>query len=339
MFISNNFNTSLTTENQAQLYFHRRTLARARYRNHHGKWASSPFQLPSMSGRTIMVRRWNHLPLATTALTEGVAPAGQTPSHSDVEARLVQHGDFVSLTDYVTFSAQNDLLREFTDLLGDQEGYTIDAVDRDTATAGTNVVYSNGSARSQVNSIISSAVLDRAIRTLLDEAAEPLVSGTQPGSMPVNANVFPTMPAYPAVISPSILFDLQNLPDFKFPSQYPGAMPDEVGRYRQLAFFCAPDPSSLGGGAKVFLGAGAASTTVKNTGGNADVHVIMIFAQGGFMKVPTTMTTSAFYAKPFGSAGTADPLDQIATLGWKTNTLRMRANENWLCRIETAVSL
>jgi N4-gp56 family major capsid protein len=40
--------------------------------------------------------------------------------------------------------------------------------------------------------------------------------------------------------------------------------------------------------------------------------------------------------KPLGSAGSADPLDQRATSGWKAITTTKILNDSWIVRIEHA---
>lgn len=318
-----------------QAYFSKKLLTRARYRNLHARWAAST-DLPSKEGKTIIVRRYLHLALALSPLTEGVPPSGKGVTLDDFQATLLQHGDFIALSDYAEWTQKDPILQHWTMLLGEQEGYTIDAVDRDTAVAGTNVIYSNGSARNTVTDIFDFNDLDRAIRVMSDNGAETMVGGNSGNT---TENSYPTMPAYPAITSPSVLFDLQNISGFKWAAEYKGAMDGEMGRYKQLAFFSAPDPSALGAGAKKFASAGGTSTLVKNTAGTVDVYTILVFGENGFTKVPLAGKTSSFYAKPLGSAGTADPLEQVATIGWKTIGARLRTNENWLTRMEGAVSL
>ena len=318
-----------------QAYFQKKLLTRARYRNFHARWAAES-ELPTRSGKTVVMRRYLHLALATSPLTEGVPPAGKTPSLDDFSATVVQHGDFVAMSDYAQWTQQDPILQHWTMLLGEQEGYSLDSVDRDTAVAGTTVIYANGSARNTLTEIVDFNDLDRAIRTLGNNGAGKLLSGNQEND---SVNSHPTMPAWPAVTLPDVIFDLQNISGYKWASEYRGAAEGETGRYKQIAFFEAPDPSSLGAGGKKFASGGGASTTIKNTAGTADVYTILIFGENGFTKVPLVGKTSSFYAKPLGSAGTADPLEQVATIGWKTATARLRTNENWLCRIECGASL
>lgn len=319
-----------------QAFYSKRTLVRAQHKNYHGRFATSTDQIPTMQGKTIVMRRWLHLAMALSPLTEAVPPAGKTPDLDDYQATLYQHGDFIAMSDMAQWTAKDPVLQYWTALLGEQEGYTIDAVDRDTAISGTNVIYSNGTARTDITEIFDFNDLDRAIRVLADAGAETMLGGNQSNT---TQNSYPTMPAYPAITAPSVLFDLQNIDGFKWAADYRGASEGEMGRYKQLAFFQAPDPSSLGAGAKVYASGGGSSTLVKNTAGTVNVYTILVFAQNGFTKVPLNGKTSAFYAKPLGSSGVADPLDQVGTIGWKTTGARLRTNENWLCRIEGAVSL
>lgn len=321
-----------------QAYYSKKLLERAKYRNLHARFAADA-SMPGKEGKTVIMRRYLHLALALSPLTEGVAPAGKTPSLDDYQATLYQHGDFIAMSDYAQWTMKDPILQHWTMLLGEQEGYTIDAVDRDTAIAGTNVIYANGTQRTDLTEIVDFNDLDRAIRVLSNKAAEKQLGGNSGNS---TENSFPTMAAYAAITVPDVIFDLQNITGpqgFKWASEYKGAADGEVGRYKQLAFFEAPDPSSLNAGGKKYAGGGGTSSLVKNTTGTADVYTILIFGKNGFTKVPLNGKSSSFISKPLGSAGTADPLDQIATIGWKTIGARLITNQDWLCRVECCASL
>lgn len=321
-----------------QAYYEKKLLTRAKYRNLHARFAASS-DMPSKSGKTVIMRRYAHLALALSPLSEGVAPAGKTPTLDDFQATVNQHGDFIALSDYAQWTMKDAILQHWTMLLGEQEGMTIDSVDRDTAIAGTNVIRSNGTDRTDVLEIVDFNDLDRAIRVLANEGAEKHLGGNSGND---SQNSFPTMAAYAAITVPDVIFDLQNITGpngFRWASEYKGASEGEIGRYKQIAFFEAPDPSGLGAGGKKYAGGGATSALVKNTAGTADVYTILIFGKNGFTKVPLNGHSSSFISKPLGSAGSADPLDQIATIGWKTIGARLITNQDWLCRIECAASL
>lgn len=334
--LSTNLTTSISPSPDAtQSFYHRELLERAKYNEFYGRWADS-VSLESKKGKTVIMRRYAHLALALSPLAESEPPTGKTPTLEDYQATLKQFGDFIALSDYADFTGIDDYQRHWVGLLGEQAGYTMDAVDRDVVTAGTNVFYSNGAARTDVVSIIDENDLDRAIRDLSNGGAMKLLSGNQ-GSTTVGSS--PIMAAYPAVVLPNVCFDLQNLNNFKWASEYKGAIEGEVGRYKQLAFFESADPSSLGAGGKKFNSGGGSSTAVDNTAGTVNVYTIMIFGKHGFTRVPLNAGSTKVIRKALGSAGTADPLDQLQTMGWKNTSARLITNQDWLCRIECAVSL
>lgn len=334
--ISTNLVTSLSPSPDAtQSFYHRELLDRAKYSEYYGRWADS-VSLDSKQGKTIIMRRYAHLAMALSPLTESVPPSGKTPTLEDYQATLKQFGDFIALSDYADFTGIDDYQRHWVGLLGEQAGYTMDAVDRDVAAAGTSVIYSNGAARTDVTSIIDENDLDRAIRLLSNNGGMKILGGNQ-GSTTVGSS--PIMAAYPAVTSPNVLFDAQNLNNFKWASDYKGAVEGEVGRYKQIAFFESPDPSSLGAGAKKFNSGGGSSTAVENTTGTVNVYTIILFAKHGFTRVPLSAGTTKIIRKSLGSAGTADPLDQLQTMGWKNTSARLITNQAWVVRIECAVSL
>lgn len=318
-----------------QSFYVRELLLRAKYNELYGRFADSA-DLPAKSGKVVIMRRYSHLAIAISPLSEGVPPAGKTPSLTDYQATVKQFGDFIALSDYADATGIDDYQRHWAGLLGEQAGYTMDAVDRDVVTAGTTVVYSNGAARTDVIAIIDENDLDRAIRTLSNNGAQKSLSGNAGSS---NVGSTPIMAAYPAVTLPDVMFDLQNLNGFKWASDYKGAVEGEVARYKQIAFFESPDPSSLGAGGKKFSSGGGSSTAVKNTAGTVDVYTIMLFGKHGFTRVPLNAGSTKMYRKPLGSAGTADPIEQIQTMGWKNSSARLITNQNWLVRIECAASL
>lgn len=332
--VSTNLVTSLSPSPDAtQSFYNKELLERAKYQEHYGRWADV-VPLASKKGKTIIMRRYAHLAMALSPLAEGVPPAGKTPTLTDFQATLQQFGDFIALSDYADFTGIDEYQRHWAGLLGEQGGYTMDAVDRDVATAGTNVIYSNGAARNAVSSIIDENDLDRAIRTLSNVGGMKLLAGNQSTA----EYIHPIMAAYPAVTLPAVLFDLQNLANFKWASEYKGGVEGEVGRYKQIAFFESPDVSSLGAGGKKFAAAGASSTAVQNTAGTVDVFTIMLFAKHGFTRVPMDSASMKLIRKSLGSAGTSDPLDQVQTMGWKNTSARLITNQNWLVRIECAAS-
>ena len=72
--------------------------------------------------------------------------------------------------------------------------------------------------------------------------------------------------------------------------------------------------------------------------GSIDVHCTMILAADYYGISRISGEAMKNIVKALGSAGTADPLEQRSTSGWKATFLTKRLNENFAVRIEHAVS-
>ena len=333
--------TSLATNPDiTQTYFDKLLLTRAEYYSYHSRWATAR-PLKQKTGKNVVFRRYTHINPAISALVEGVPPAGQIPPLTDFTAVLSQFGDVIATTDFAEMTQTDPFLNEFYEILGEQAGYSVDMIYRDVAVSGTgNVIFANGTSRANISSILDNNDLDRIQRSLIAVGARMMIDGAGPTSM--NSNMMPVLPGFPVVIHPFIYNDLQNISGFLSVEKYKtsgGMMPGECGRYRNLVFFLAPDPDSLGGGAKVVSGAGAASTSVDNKAGLANVYLTLAFGREGFTIVPLDGTSTRTITKGRTEGGPANPLEQVGTMGWITSLTSLRTNENWLGRIESAASL
>ena len=125
--------------------------------------------IPNKSGTdTIKFRRYTNLTAATTALSEGITPAGSSLSITDITATVLQYGDFITLTDVVTFETPDPILTETSQLLGDQAGDTLDQLCRNIVVAGTNVMFATGTERNDITAAakLTSTLVKKAVRTL-----------------------------------------------------------------------------------------------------------------------------------------------------------------------------
>jgi N4-gp56 family major capsid protein len=325
----------------SQTYYVKQLLKRAKDKMLYSKYADE-VPLPKHAGKNVMFRRYAYLPLAQVPLAEGVPPTGHVPTLADQVYALQQFGDYIAITDLLDYTAIDNVQSEWVGLLGDQYGMTMDAVDRDVVTgSGFTTFYSNGTTRAGLNTAITAASLDLAIRHLTNKGAEKILGGNA-GTTTVGT--VPVMPAYVAITTPDVMYTVQNIPGYRSAQEYRGAAEDEVGRYRSIAFFESPDPftapggTALGSGAKVYVGGGATgvTTTMKNDGTNANVYSMVIFGKHAFTVVPVDALSSRLYRKPLGSSGVADPIDQIMSIGWKNTSARGITNPDWAVKIESA---
>lgn len=299
--------------------------------------------LSQRNGNTIVFRRIAALPFAIAALTEGVPPGGRQISKSDVTATIQQWGDYVTLTDMVKATVEHPILNDTNRVLGEQAAQTIDILMRNEANAGTQVLYGGGVlARTSLlnrTHMISTAVLDRAIRFLQQQNAgmftRMIRASTQIATFPIRA-------AYWCIVHPDIWYTLQHLPGVIPLEQYAGSsetLEMEVGNYKNIRFLMTTlQGGGANGGALPNAGGAIAGADVQANAAAptlADVYISTLFATEAIASVPLDGMSLQNIIKPLGSAGSADPLNQLCTSGWKHTGTRKRLNENFMIRIET----
>ncbi len=265
--------------------------------------------IPKNGGKTVEFRKYDPLPKITTELSEGITPDGQKLTVVPISVTVKQYGGYVALTDILLLTAIDNNLAQATKLLGSQAGRTLDTLTREVLNGGTNVQYADGSV-SRRNELTKSNKLTvdcirRAARNLKVMNAEPIDD------------------SFVAIIHPDCAYDLMNDPDWKYPHQYKDTenlYNGEIGKVAGVRFVETTE-------AKVFAGAGASGIDVYSTLVLGDNAYGVVDIQGGGLE---------HIVKQLGSAGTADPLNQRATAGWKATHATIRLVEAYMIRIETA---
>lgn len=83
-----------------------------------------PYPIPANGGKNIEFRKYDSLPKATTPLTEGVTPDGQTMNVSTVTAEVKQYGGWVPITDTLQLTAIDNNIVQATKIIASQAGRT-----------------------------------------------------------------------------------------------------------------------------------------------------------------------------------------------------------------------
>lgn len=271
--------------------------------------------IPKNKGKTIEFRRYKTLPKALTPLTEGVTPDPNSLTVTTLTATVKQYGDWISLSDVLLLTAIDNNLVEAVALLGDQAGRTLDTVTREVINAGTNVLY----APKGNTPVTARADLDGTslLNTQLIMKAAAILKGT---------NTVPFDNDYIAIVHPYVAYDLMQDPKWEEWSKYtnPEHMYNgELGKIGRVRFVESTE-------AKIWeKAAGSGSLSVystliigKNAYGVTDV-------EGGGLET---------IVKQKGSAGTADPLDQRASAGWKALKTAEILSDEYMLRIESCSS-
>lgn len=317
-----------------QAFYDRNLLARAQPAEVHGRFGQKR-PIAQRNGNQIKFRRYSQLAAASTPLTEGVTPTGSSLAVTDLTATLAQYGDFITLSDMVSMVNQDAVVTEATDVLGDQAGTTIDLARRDVLVAGTNVAYANAVAsRATVATKLVNADFDKAIRFLKVQNAKFVKEGIIAPSDKVGTGS--VRKAFIALVHPDVEFDLEQMTGYRAVSDYgsqEGVLEDEIGAYKNIRFISSTN-------CKIFAGGGALGTAgFKNNGANFDVYATLIMADNFYGVCPLSGQAMSTYVKALGSAGSADPLEQRSTVGWKATTTTKILNDAWGIRLESAASL
>lgn len=312
-------------------FYDRNLLERANPADVHGRFGQKR-PIAQRNGNQIKFRRYSALAAATTALTEGVTPTGSQLSVTDITATLAQYGDYITLTDVVSLTNQDPVVTEATDVLGDQAGLTIDQVRRDVLVAGTNVAYANGAAsRAATLTKITAADLDKAIRFLKNQNAKFLKMGIVASD---GVGTGAVRKAFIALVHPDVEYDLEQITGYRAVSDYgsqEGVLEDEIGAYKNIRFISSTN-------CKVFANATSALTAGFKGGTTNDVYATLIFGDNAYGVCPLTGKAMETVVKGLGSAGTADPLNQRSSVGWKAMTTTQILNQAWLLRLEVLAS-
>ena len=272
------------------------------------------------------------IPVATTPLVEGVTPAGSKLSNVDYTVTLSQYGDFITITDVVMDTHTDPILQQATDILGEQAALTVETLRFNVLKAGTNVFYSNGTARTDVNTAISLTV-QRQITTGLNRQNAKKITSIVASTPDYNTKSVEA--AYMAVCHPDLESDIRGMTGFKPVADYgphTSPMEGEIGSVEQVRYLSSTviAPWADGGGAK-----GAMRST---SGTSADVYPVLVFGRDAFGIVPlkgkSSMTPMVVNPKP----APGDPLGQRGTVGWKLWTATVILQEAFMARLECAAT-
>jgi N4-gp56 family major capsid protein len=177
--------------------------------------------------------------------------------------------------------------------------------------AGTSVQYANGRVSRvtvAAGDVLTVLEIRKAVRFLKNQKARPVAGGD-----------------YVAFVNPNTTFDLQSDTAWKDPHTYQDTTnlySGEIGRLYGVRFIESTET-------KVFTGAGAAGI---------DVNATIIVGANAYGMIPLQGGDLDFIFKNLGESGTADPLNQRWTSGWKVSTAAKILNDLFMVRIEHSSS-
>lgn len=275
--------------------------------------------IPRNGGKTIEFRKYSRLNKALTPLTEGVTPEGNKLDVTAITAKVNQYGDFITISDLLELTAIDKNIVQALKLLGEQAGATLDTITREELNGGTNVYY--------VPKREDGAETETASRDALTAGCElTLMDVFIAVAILKNMNARKIDGHYVAIIHPYTAMGLMTEAGPAWMDIMKYAKPEailngEIGSVAGVRFVETTE-------AKIFDGQGADGASVFSTlflGDNAYGTTELV---GGGLET---------IVKQRGSSGTADPLNQRSSVGWKATKAVKRLVEEYMVRVEHTV--
>lgn len=255
--------------------------------------------IPKNGGKTIEWREFSAFPKATTALTEGVTPSGVPLKVTSITQTLSEFGAYTTISDVLELTAIDDVIVETTSKHGDSMGLTLDTIVRNELNTATHVIYApnaSGTAPTGRSTITSAnkltvTTIAKAV-TLLKKHNAPKIDGS-----------------YISIIHPSVSYDLMTDPNWIDIQKYSNTekiYEGEIGKLYGVRFIETTE-------AAMFTGSGS-------NGGGANgqaVYSCLFIGKGAYKVIKIENSGAQVIVKGKGSAGSADPLNQRSTVGWK----------------------
>lgn len=274
-------------------------------------------KLPKNSGRTINFRKFNSLTAPSSSLTEGKTPDGNDLNITTVTATVAQEGDYVLISDLIQMTGIDPVITETSELLGEEAGVVVDNRIQTAISGGTNVYFAGeATTRAGLESAstknLTANDIKKIVRKLKNANAKRFADGF-----------------YHMQIDPDITYDLMNDSAWVDVSKY--AKPEqmvkgELGKMHGMKFFESTNLSIVD----------SSATADKKI----SVHIAYAYGKDSYACVDLEGGAGKpeIIVKPNGSAGSADPLDQRASAGWKNCFTAVITQPLALVRVETGVT-
>jgi N4-gp56 family major capsid protein len=216
-------------------------------------------------------------------------------------------------TDQVQFSVQDRVLNEATKVLSLQLGLTIDTLIRDMMVSTASTILCSNGLNGQTPTEITDADIQIAIIALRQGNARlmtnPLPGENKFGTAPVRAS-------YWGFMSVDLQDDLEAVSSFISAANYPNpmnALEAEWGSTRNCRWLL--------------------NTNGYSNGASTNVYSNFLLGQEAYGVVRLGAKEAEFIVKPLGASGTADPLNQRGTVGYKYPFATRILNDNWITRL------
>lgn len=302
---------------EVRTYFDRLLLALARPYFIYDLFAQKR-QIPLNSGDQMVFRRYGTLSAASIPLTDGQTPPGDQLSVTDFKSMIQWYGSFVTITDQVQYVVQDRVLNEATKVLSLQLALTIDTLIRDMMVSTASVIACTHGVNGNTPTELTDADIQNAVVALRQGNAR-LMTNPLPGMD--RFGTVPTRASYWGFMSVDLQQDLEAVSSFVSVGNYANqqnALEAEWGNTRNVRWLL--------------------NTNGYSNGASTNVYSSFILGQEAYGVVRLGAKEAEFIVKPLGASGTADPLNQRGTVGYKYPFSTRLLNDNWITRLTSTLA-
>ena len=275
---------------------------------------------------------------ASFVTSEGTTPTANTISYTDVTVSLEQYAVLFKFSSKAALMYEDNIPDDMSKLTGETLGEVAELVCYGAIRAGSSVIYTNGSARSTLNTVVSLNSFRLAARAMEKNRAKQVTSKIASGP---NYGTAAVEPGYIVFMHTDITSDVRDLPGFTKRVDYGSAIKPvharECGACEEFRFVTSPlfAPYLAAGAAIGTDGMVAADTT------NNDVYPMIIIGEEAFGHVSLKghgYTAISPTVIPASVKNHANPSGMFGYVGADFWYACVRLNENWMTRIETCAT-
>lgn len=301
-------------------------------------------QLPQNKTDTILFSRVLPLGYSSTTggisitptsyrLSEGANPTPSTIQYQDVSVSLAKYGVYYKTSEKTELMNERNIPEDMRATAAEGVGSIKEMIVWNQIKGGTSITYTNGSARTDINTPISLNALEKAKASINDAHGSHVVTAMKSGPDYGNVAVGRSLLVYSHTQAEH---DYRALAGFKDVVDYGSAKPYhemEIGSVPGYRIILTPM-------LKPWAGAGSATLNgMQYTTANVDVYASIVVAANAYGHVPLkgrdAMTP---FVIPASQRNHANFAAQFGYVGVDFYTACVRLNEFWLNRIEHAVT-
>ncbi len=318
---------------------------------------NAPYLAGTMPGRhptfqgsdTAKWRRYENLtveqnPTPLAELTGSVAfptRSASTPTITDVTATVAKYGKYFALNELVDLVNPTTQDNELVDVLGINAGRTINILTRNEMEDNSTIIRAGGAAS-------DTAIVSDTTATNIRQAGNQLArnSALKFTAMTLGSRNISTSPiraAFWGKCHVDVEEDIRDVASFVPAEQYGSQTTlaqGEFGSTRNIRWISTED-----GGIDPNAGGAVGTTGLRTTGGsNIDLYTSVVHGQDAVGTLtfdmppnPAEVYTAGdmipsimLIRKAKGSAGAADPFDEVSTIAWKTWQANKILNADWI---------